>query len=183
MSDKIFDLDRKRNDARVELFGQRIMIMFTETFEELVRGIEEVIGSEVEGVLYDAGINSGKSSIQILLRAWKERGKDFLKKWGEFYSSSGVGWFKIERMDINLNSGTGFIRIKQSLSSTAYHFKDNNVGNDPKSGRILNPMCHFLTGFFVGTFENLSGKKLECKEIKCIGKKDSYCEFALTNYE
>ena len=57
------------------------------------------------------------------------------------------------------------------------------IEDTAREKEVFNPMCHFITGFFVGVFEELSGKKLECSETICPSKTGPYCEFQLTSYE
>ena len=171
MPNKDFKLEKVPNEADINILEHRVIIMFVETFIELARRIQEVIGPEAKGVLYDAGIYSGKRSVNVLLNAWSETGDSFIKKWSDFYSSSGVGWFKVKDIDIDLKNGTGYIRIIQSFAV-----------EDVRKGETRTPMCHFLMGFFVGVFEVISGKKLECEEVKCISKNAPYCEFQFVTY-
>lgn len=177
-----FKIKKLHDDALIKILGQRVIVMFTESFQELARGMQDAIGTEAEGVLYDAGIYSGKNSTKVLLKSWKERGKAFLEKWKDFYSSSGVGWFKIKDIDIDLDNGTGYILLIQSFAAEKYREINDNTKLTEKNMKTINPLCHFLTGFFVGVFEELTRKKIECKEVKCVTKKDVYCEFQLTNY-
>jgi hypothetical protein len=132
--------------------------------------------------LYDAGISAGKNSTRILLESWKERGKAFLEKWSAFYGVSGVGWFKIHNMAIDLNSGTGYIRLIQSFASEEYYLAPHNSKLKKNDITDTNPICDFLMGFFVGVFEEITSKKIECNEVKCIKKHNQYCEFQLNSY-
>lgn len=186
MNPQDFDFERIKNDALIKLLGQRVIIIFAGTFLELQKGIEYSIGNEAKAVLYDSGIYSGKCSARILLNSWKERGKEFLKKWSDFYSSSGVGWFKIKDIIIDLETGKGIIQVEKSLLSEK-HLSTKSYGCESpfKRKRIPEseePACHFLTGFFTGVFEEVIGIKLECNEVKCIKKNDPYCEFQLNSY-
>jgi predicted hydrocarbon binding protein len=182
MGHNAFEFERNKDEAFIELLGQRIMCLFAGTFEELTRGIMDAIGTEGEGVLYDAGIHSGKNSVNILLNSWKERGQAFLEKWEAFYGSSGVGWFKIKEINIDLEKGQGYIQLIQSFASESYRKVDNEVNKVELDTTIINPACHFLTGFFVGVFEELTHKNIECEEVKCVTRKDGYCEFQLRPY-
>lgn len=176
------EMEKIPDEAIIKILGQRVIVMFAGTFQELARGIEAAIGSQAEGVLYDAGIYSGKNSTMILLKLWKERGEDFLKKWANFYGSAGVGWFKVNEMNIDLDNGTGYIRITESFSSERYTITEDESKASKKDMCLRDPTSHLLTGFFVGVFEELSGQKLVCTAINCFTKKGAYLEFRLSNY-
>lgn len=178
MNEKELNLERIEDEALIKYAGQRVIIMFAGTFQQLTKSIQDEIGMEAKGVLFDAGIFSGRHSTRVLLNSWKERGESFLKKWGEFYSSSGVGWFKIVELNIDLNIGTGKIVIKQSMASE----KEKIVDNFAISENANIPSCDFLTGFFVGVFEELTGNKIQCEEVHHANDEHQYCEFKLINY-
>ncbi|MBD3228008.1 MAG: hypothetical protein GF329_07445 [Candidatus Lokiarchaeota archaeon] len=184
MKKEIFEIKRSDsdNDAQIDILGNRAMILFAGTFQTLMREIESIIGIEAQGVLYNAGIYSGRFSSKTLLKSWEERGESFLEKWASFYDSNGVGWFKIEEINVDLNKGTGYIRITDSLTAKNYIIPECREKKVDSSRTFYNPACHFIAGFFAGVFEILSGKNLECHETKCITKNDPYCEFTLTNY-
>ena len=181
MTDKEFELERFDDKGLIKLLGQRAIIFFAGTFRELGVGMREVLGDEAGGVLYDAGIHSGKCSTRILQANWKERGEDFIKKWTEFYGAAGVGWFRIKELNVDLKTGVGNIIIRRSIFADDIILPCESTFND-KSKKSNDPSCHFLAGFFVGVFETLTGQKIECEEIKCVKKKDPHCEFQLTNY-
>ena len=181
MTNNEFELERFDNKGLVKLLGQRVIIFFGGTFRELAVGMREVLGDEAGGVLYDAGIHSGKCSTQILLYNWKEKGKEFIKKWEDFYGSAGVGWFRIKKINIDLKTGVGNIIIRRSIFADDIILPCESTFNE-KSKKSKDPSCHFLAGFFVGVFETITGQKIECEEVKCVKKGDTCCEFELSNY-
>ena len=174
MSNKFGELERFEDEALINLLGQRVIVMFTETFQKLTSSIQDSLGNEAKGILFDSGIYAGKNSVKILLQAWEERGEDFIKKWAQFYGSKGVGWFHVEYIEIDIENGTGYIKINQSFA-----LKKDSLSNETSSN---SPCCDFLSGFFIGVFEGMTGKKIECQEENHYSKDHPFCEFKLTQY-
>ncbi|NHI94244.1 MAG: hypothetical protein EAX96_17260 [Candidatus Lokiarchaeota archaeon] len=177
--------EREEDSASINIFGQRAIIMFAGTFQTLAKSIENVIGQrQAEGVLYDAGINSGRCSAKILLKSWEERGNDFLQKWAKFYESSGVGWFKVKNIEVDLDTGEGTVRIENPFVIKKYGisacFQDLLEYNDKEL--FCKTCCHFLSGFIVGMLKELTNKKLECDEIVYGTEEDLFCEFKIKPY-
>jgi predicted hydrocarbon binding protein len=171
MGEEVYKIDRVQNEAWIRILeaGVRVVIMRAGTLVDLQKGVEAIIGNEASVVFYEAGIRAGKNSTKVLLEEWEERGREFLKRWGDFYKSAGVGWFKLEEIEVDFEKRNGYIRIKQSFIAEEYGSSDR-------------PVCHFLSGFFVGVLEEIFGEKLMGKQIKCISKGDPYCEFQFEKY-
>lgn len=164
MKETPYPIKRMENEARIKQLGTRVVTLRAGTFVDLQKSIEALLGDEASALFYEAGIRAGRGSARVQLQVWKEKGINFLRKWSEFYSSSGCRWFKIEDMNIDFENGNTFLRIKQSFIAEIY-------------GEAKKSVCHFLCGFFIGVLEEVFGKKLTCEESKCIVKGDPYCEF------
>jgi len=171
MNEQVYEITRVENEARIRMLGAgvRVVIMRAGTFVDLQKQIEAILGDDASALFYEAGICAGRESTKVLLEEWEERGMEFLKKWGGFYQSAGVGWFKIEDININFEKENGYIRVKQSFIAEEY-------------GESNQPVCHFLCGFFSGVLQEVLGEKLTCEEVKCTAKGDQYCEFKLRKY-
>ena len=171
MNEHVYEITRVKNEAWIRMLGVgvRVVIMRAGTFVDLQKQIEAIHGGDASALFYEAGIRAGRESTKVLLEEWEERGMEFLKKWGEFYQSAGVGWFKIEDININFEKEYGYIRVKQSFIAEEY-------------GKSNQPVCHFLCGFFSGVLQEVLGEKLTCEEVKCVAKGDRYCEFKLRKY-
>ena len=171
MNEQVYEITRVENEARIRMLGAgvRVVIMRAGTFVDLQKQIEAILGDDASALFYEAGICAGRESTKVLLEEWEERGMEFLKKWSGFYQSAGVGWFKIEDININFEKENGYIRVKQSFIAEEY-------------GKSNQPVCHFLCGFFSGVLQEAFGEKLTCEEVKCTAKGDQYCEFKFRRY-
>lgn len=164
-----YELDRVQNEAMITLLGTRIIIIRAGTWVRGQKRLEELSEEEASASLYEMGMTAAKESTKVLLEQWEERGGDFLKRWGDFYSSTGVGWFKLEEIDVDPEKREGHLKITQSCIAGEY-------------GPSAKPVCHYLAGFFVGVLEEVLGGRLVCEETLCAAKGDPYCEFRFQRY-
>ena len=171
MNKQVYEITRVKNEAWIRMLrvGIRVVVLCAGTFVDLQKQIEAILGDDASALFYEAGIRAGKESTRVLLEEWEERGMDFLKRWGEFYQSAGVGWFKLEDINIDFEKENGYLRVKQSFIAEEY-------------GKSNQPVCHFLCGFFSGVLQEVFGGKLICEEVKCTAKGDQYCEFKFRRY-
>lgn len=171
MSKQLYEMTRVENEAWIRMLRAcvRVIVLRAGTFVDLQKQIEAILGDEASALFYEAGIRAGRESTRVLLEEWEERGINFLKRWGEFYQSAGVGWFKLEDININFEKENGNIQIKQSFIAEEY-------------GKSDQPVCHFLCGFFAGVLQEVLGEKLTCEEVKCTAKGDPHCEFKFKKY-
>ena len=166
---QVYRINRTQNEALMELVGVRVVVLRAGTFVDLLKSVEATLGDEASALFYEAGIRAGRGSARVLLEVWEERGMDFLERWGEFYGSNGVGWFKLEDVNIDFAGGNGYIRVRQSFIAGGYDKSDK-------------PVCHFLCGQLVGLLQEVLGEKLTCEEVKCAATGDPYCEFQFEKY-
>ena len=161
-----YKIERVPNEAWIRMLeaGIRTIILRAGTVIDLQKSVTAILGDEAAAILYEAGIRAGKGSTKVLLEEWTEQGMTFLRRWGEFYRSAGVGWFKLEDIQVDFRSQTGSLRIKQSFIAEEYGPSDRSV-------------CHFLCGFFVGVLEEVLRAKLLCEEVTCLAKGDPDCTF------
>lgn len=171
MSKQLYEITRVENEAWIRMLGERVRVIVLRagTFVDLQKQIEAILGDEASALFYEAGIRAGRESTKVLLEEWEERGMDFLKRWGKFYQSAGVGWFKLENINIGFEKAKGYVRVKQSFIAEEY-------------GKSDQPVCHFLCGFFASVLQEVLGEKLTCEEVKCTAKGDPYCEFEFEKY-
>ncbi len=163
--------DEKRIPDEALIFQQdlRMVLLRSETFTNIQKSMERLHGEEAKAALYEAGIDAGRDSTTTLLSKWDERGREFLERWAKFYSSEGVGWFKLDEMRIDLEGIVESFQISQSFIADSY-------------GESSQPVCDFLCGFFVGVIEEAFGKKLECVESECVAKGDPHCKFRFEDF-
>ena len=158
----------KNNDRFLEtelwaMKEDRMIMIRADTFINIQKTIEEDYGEGADALLYECGIEAGRSSARVLLDEWEERDMDFLTKWSKFYGAEGVGWFEVESFK-RQGKCVANLAITRSFIAEGY-------------GKTNHAVCHFLAGFFVGVFWNSCGTHLSCEEIYCQAKGDRTCTF------
>jgi predicted hydrocarbon binding protein len=147
----------------------RVIILGAGTFVELQKGAEALLGEEAAAVFYEAGIRSGSEAARSLLSEWEERGVDFIKRLGPLMESTGIGWLKVEEMNVDFDKKEGHMRVRDSFIARTY-------------GHSEKPVCHFLCGFFSGFLSEILGERMTTEETTCESKGDSSCEFQFRKY-
>ncbi|HDI52916.1 MAG TPA: hypothetical protein ENF89_02060 [Candidatus Bathyarchaeota archaeon] len=167
-----YELERGEGEAHIRLLraGVRVVILRAGTFVDLQRGVEDLLGEEASAAFYDAGIKAGRNSTRVLREEWGVEGLEFLRLWGEFYASKGVGWFKLTQIQVDEERKKARLRVEQSFIAEEY-------------GRSDRPICHFLCGFYSGVFQELYGGRWICEETRCRAQGAPYCEFKLERYD
>jgi len=146
-----------------------MIVLGAGTFVELQKGAEALLGDEASAVFYEAGIRSGKDAAKGLLAEWEERKMEFIERLTPFLQSTGVGWFKVEEVDVDFERKEGRFRVRQSFIAKTY-------------GPSEKPVCHFLCGFISGFLSEVLGEQVTTEETKCEAKGDSHCEFQFKKY-
>ena len=170
MNNSSFNLKRVPNDAYIELLGTRVVLFRASGFAYFRKMMEPILGPETDAFFYEAGLLSGRNSVEARLTTWKEKDLAFLQKFITLHSSIGLGWFKLEDQNLDLNTGGGIIRITKSFFAETY-------------GKSTKPVCDFLAGYFVGVLEEVVGKQLTGEETTCIAKGDPVCTFKIEPVE
>lgn len=168
MKDKLYEIKRTKGGGHIHIpgTGPRVIIQRAGTFVSIQKSCERDLGEGANVLFYEAGIDSGKVASSILLPEPVDIEFSFRDVIGGYYSSNGVGWFKLEDVTLNISEGSGEIKISQSFIPSEY-------------GQSNVPVCHFLCGFFVGLLERLYGMQLICEETECESMGSSFCTFSI----
>ncbi len=164
MSINNFQIIRRSGTAFIYLSEFRVILIRAITLTNIQKRMEEILGDEAFAVLYEAGIFAGKQTAQILLNRLTERHKEIKEYLSELFGSKGIGWFKLETLNIDENSLVESLQITQSFIAQSY---DN----------AKKPVCHFLSGYFAGLLTEVTGNPLICEEVQCQGTGSSCCKF------
>lgn len=170
MTREQYEEERTTDSAIITVQDSRVIILLAQTFTNLQKSMEKSYGCDVKAAYYEAGHFAGTHSAKVLLKEWDERGMDFLDRWGRFYSSDGVGWFKVVSHSKNDDGHVSGITIDQSFIVDGY-------------GKSDKPVCHFLCGFFAGGFEYIFDRRVTCEETECMSGGHKHCQFTFKEVE
>ena len=132
-------------------------------------------------IVKEAGKSVGESFADDLKKELTQRGlKTIIKQgksaelirqklhlWAEYDSTTGMGIFEIDQVEIAVSGLQGYISLKNSF-----------LANDR---RFEHPTCIFIEGYIEGVMTKLLGIHIIVKEIECGSVTGSeYCRFEIT---
>jgi len=131
------------------------------------------LGSAAEAILYylgfEAGLEFGKSHKQIGKKLGIQDNVQIFKDISaSMFICVGYGIMEVIRLEENPPKGR--IRV--------YNCFECELGKG--SGK---PYSHLVRGMTAGVLTKLFGKTVAVREVKCIAKGDSYCEYEITTEE
>jgi predicted hydrocarbon binding protein len=137
---------------------------------ELQKELEKIMGPAYKTIMYESvGRDGTKETVNMIqkffvrvLRMFSKRRivESLLKN----YSQRGGGM--AELVYIDEKNSTGRIIVRNSNFARGYKKSDK-------------PVCHILAGMFAAGGDVVFGRRMECRETKCVAKGDDHCEFEL----
>lgn len=137
------------------------VIISIETLVNIQKRAEQILGLQgAFAPFYEAGKSAGSEWVGAFKVKWGLKGREFIKALEEFYAE--LGWGKLSIQD--LKGDELRVIVENSFMARIY-------------GKATMPVCYFLTGYVAGMATELTGRKMDAEETKCLAKGDSYCEF------
>lgn len=151
------------------------------TVQHLLDGFQKPLGDRYSLVLKDLGSTWGKSFADDLKKELTVRGitriiksgrnsgvlEDKLSLWAEYDSSTGMGIFSIDHIEVTTSGLQGYVLLRNSFLSY-----------DRQSEC---PVCTLIEGYLEGIIDNLLGIRAVVKEIDCGAVTGSeYCRFQIS---
>jgi len=135
--------------------------MSFDTFSVFKSALEEIFAPSAASVILQSSANKcGRQACKRIMMEIKDK-ENALAYLSHLKES--MNWGKISFQEVDLQSGTGKIKVFDSFESLV--------------GRGTQSSCHFLRGFLAGFLSELFTKEVSITEVKCVGKGDSQCEF------
>lgn len=152
----------------LKVFGRRAVIFSAPVLGSMIKGYRKRLGvSAANVIMYYAGYSGGL-----------DRGREAVGERGELsprelflrflYSGKAFGQYDAELKKMDEKTGETVVVVRNSWES-------EYIG-----GGYDEPQCHYLRGFFQGFIESLFNREMESREIQCICKGDTHCEFHIT---
>jgi predicted hydrocarbon binding protein len=145
--------------------NSRAIIVGRDTFAALWDGFEGILTpSGLEAVLYNVGKRIGTHTAMGLKNTYDLENKDLMS--AIVQAAKALGWGIVEFQNIDFQSLTGTIIVKESFEALAREKKPYK-------------MCHGARGYFAGCMSVVFGKPVEAVEVKCLATDAEYCEFRI----
>lgn len=141
---------------------ERAVIFLRRGYIGLIKKAREQLGLDYELTLFLEGYNLSMEAFKEYTKIAGEDVEKLVKLGRSLFQHLGYGRIEIEEIDIE--KGIAKLRIYDSFECEL--FKGSSK-----------PVSHFIRGILAGWFTQLFKKGVTAKEIKCIAKGDSYCQF------
>ncbi len=151
------------------------------TIQQLLISFQEFSDKDFNRIVKDSGRRVGDDfaadlkqelimrKIKKIVRAGKAPDllKEKLRLWGKYDSSTGMGIFETDQIEITIDDLRGYILLKNSF-----------IAHDR---RAEEPTCVFIEGYIEGIINRLLGAQVTVKEVECSAVNSSeYCKFEVT---
>jgi len=152
-----------KNDLKesLEKTDKTGFFMSFDTFGVFKSALEEIFSPSAASAILQLSANRcGREACRKITIGIKDKGNvlAYLS-----YMKESMNWGKMSFQDVDLENGTGKIRVSNSFESLV--------------GKYTQPSCHFLRGFLAGFLSELFDRDISVAEVKCAGKGDVQCEF------
>jgi hypothetical protein len=141
----------------------RLMILYTDTFVSVQKGIESLIGFDTAGMLlYEAYKEAGRISGRLYLKNAKSpiKSGDTIKLALDFTRALAWGRWEASVFD----KTKALFTVRDSPIAESYGKSDRAV-------------CHQIRGLIAGFAEYFTGQRRESVEVMCKAKGEDHCEF------
>ena len=159
-----YSLDSKNGVIIDQVTRDRCIIMTKARLQHLLSRITEIFQSGAQVIVTEACKSAGEHYIAEIQAEKITDMKSFLKTAAQRFTDAGLG--RVEIIDFNLE--------KQEFKFRVW----NNFFAEMPNGEST--YCNCVAAFVTGMYRGFLGKIPNIKEIKCIGRKDAYCEWHLS---
>jgi predicted hydrocarbon binding protein len=121
--------------------------------------------AKAKKVIVDVAKNQGETAVK-LARKLQRTSSEMANLMMQTVELMGLGEINLVNPDIS--TGKAVFKVRNCVVATEY--KENKW-------KAKEPVDYYLRGVIHGAVEELTGKKITCKETKCIARGDQYCEF------
>ena len=146
---------------------ERAVVMPISLLRNLFEEVEKILTpSGFAAVFYNAGKRSGENFARYYRKKFNPKTKEELAEL-LFSCVKAIGWGQIKTHSLDLKRIYGRIRSVDNIEAATR----KNKGTEP--------ICHWTRGFLAGYLSATTGKDVEVREVKCMGKGDDFCEFEI----
>ncbi|MHA1649902.1 MAG: V4R domain-containing protein [Candidatus Helarchaeota archaeon] len=151
------------NEGTLSLMGMRVLLMPKGTLLNILESIEDLAGEEkASEIMYNAGERMALKFAQQIAERFNLSGEAIFRAYAQVVGVRGWGITEIQEADLK----TGYARVTLKNSIIGSSMKQKHASSDA-----------MVAGVIAGIFEYITKQKIICREVKCIAKGDTICEF------
>lgn len=147
-------------DGKIDFLGDRELLLpigFVSDFQDFN-----------ENKTYELAKKSSREEMERMAAKLGVKGPVLVQNMTKIYEAFGLG--KLEIKDFDPKKGRAIINITDSPVATDYLRKNKPAKRET---------CNFIAGMLAGTASCIFGKNMEAREVKCIAKGDTVCQFII----
>jgi predicted hydrocarbon binding protein len=157
-----YEFDEENGIIHDKVTGDRCLILTKARMHQILLRLTDLFQSGAQVIITEASKAAGENYATKVPKQTQADAAMFLKTAVQRFTDAGLG--KIEILDFNLEAAELQFRIWNNLFA--------EMRNEDST-----TYCNVVGAFVGGMYKQITSKKPEIKEIKCIGKGDAYCEW------
>ena len=160
-------IEHRPLEGTIKLIDDPVVMMPRFIFTSMMNSLKKTMGeAPASGVNYRAYLEMGKENVEHYKTMGITNPQTLSDMAFAFYS--GMGWFKIVKMEWDEATKTKTITLDHTVESESFG----------STGKMV---CFCTAGLLAGIVEAAFGIKVQGREIKCRSKGDEHCVFTITN--
>lgn len=157
-------LDEENGIILDKVTHDRCIILTKARMTQILSRFTDIFQSSAELIITESFKAAGERYVKEASDEKKTDTAKFLRTSAERFTNAGLG--RIEILQLNIETGEFKLRIHNNFFAEITHNKQT--------------ACYGVAAFLSGIYKAFLHKTPNIKEVKCIGKKDPYCEWHLT---
>jgi predicted hydrocarbon binding protein len=154
-------------EENISIFDLLFAMQPLESLVGLQKSVEDSLGKKGSGLMLDFGRKISTALINHFKTRFNLKGEQLREVWLNMFSLSGFGKLEIVKFDHKS-------AIFQTSSSTIAKIYLS------KYKRIKQPVCSIISGMLEVYFQEITGKKVKCKETGCVANGKKFCTFEMS---
>ena len=159
-----YDFDEDNGIIRDKSTGERCFIVYKTGAESIFKSLLQIFNSGIELLLRESSLASSKNIARLIEKRAKTDVKVLLSEYSKRFAQIGLG--RLEVCEFEPEKARVRVRVWNNLFAEMRHGEST--------------YCGYVAGLVSSIYEGVFQKASKVKEVKCIGKRDPYCEFLLT---
>ena len=159
------------NRGEVSFFGQKMIILRRDVIRIMREALERLVGDQsgpfLSYLASGIGVHEGSIFRESIGSTGPETRESLLNLVHSALEDTNLGLGKIRVNNIDFDKINANITVGNSFEAT-------------ENGPSEEPNCIFTSGFLAGIFAEVLDKTVQAKEIKCMSKGATECEFQIS---
>lgn len=155
-------------EENISIFNLFFTLQPVESLVDLQKNLEDKFGKRGEEVISNFGRKISSTMIDHFKKNFKIEREHLKDLWLNMFSLSGLGKLNIVKFD----SKSAIFQTDSSSIAKIYLSKYK---------KSKEPVCHLISSMLEVYFEEVTGKKVKCRETSCVAARQKFCTFEISS--